>query len=163
MAWPITLKRKNAFFQIFLQKKTISSYHPTQDKTGLAAGTVLINRELNPCSMKHLGVQTASPLRMECQSVQRLPYEICVLGDPGADSGHKRKSKRAEKYDTKKSKERRSLLFFVPYFSARLDFLLSPLSAPGSPRMQICCTYILRWKNEKRVKEQSLLSKGVMP
>ena len=39
-------------------------------------------------------------------------------------------------YGTKKSKERRSLLFFVPYiFSARLDFPLSPLSAPGSPRM----------------------------
>ena len=30
---------------------------------------------------------------------------------------------------------RRSLLFFVPYFSARLDFPSSPLSAPGSPRM----------------------------
>ena len=29
----------------------------------------------------------------------------------------------------------RSLLFFVPYFSARLDFLSPPLSAPGSPRM----------------------------
>ena len=38
------------------------------------------------------------------------------------------KSKRAGKYGTKKSKERReglsrrSLLFFEPYFSARLDF-----------------------------------------
>ena len=31
----------------------------------------------------------------------------CILGDPGADSGCKRKSKRAEKYGTKKSKERR--------------------------------------------------------
>ena len=30
---------------------------------------------------------------------------------------------------------RRSLLFFVPYFSARLDFPLPPLSAPGSPRI----------------------------
>ena len=30
---------------------------------------------------------------------------------------------------------RRSLLFFVPYFSACLDFPSSPLSAPGSPRM----------------------------
>ena len=30
---------------------------------------------------------------------------------------------------------RRSLLFFVPYFFARLDFLSPPLSAPGSPRM----------------------------
>ena len=29
----------------------------------------------------------------------------------------------------------RSLLFFVPYFSARLDFPSPPLSAPGSPRM----------------------------
>ena len=31
---------------------------------------------------------------------------------------------------------RRSLLFFVPYFSARLDFPSPPLSAPGSPRMR---------------------------
>ena len=30
---------------------------------------------------------------------------------------------------------RRSLLFFVPYFSARLDFPSPPLCAPGSPRM----------------------------
>ena len=30
-----------------------------------------------------------------------------ILGDPGADSGDEGKSKRAEKYDTKKSKERR--------------------------------------------------------
>ena len=30
-----------------------------------------------------------------------------ILGDPGADSGDQGKSKRAEKYDTKKSKERR--------------------------------------------------------
>ena len=30
---------------------------------------------------------------------------------------------------------RRSLLFFVPYFSARLDFPSPPLSAPGSPRI----------------------------
>ena len=28
-----------------------------------------------------------------------------------------------------------SLLFFAPHFCARLDFLLSPVSAPGSPRM----------------------------
>ena len=31
---------------------------------------------------------------------------------------------------------RRSLLFFVPYFSARLDFPSPPLSAPGSLRME---------------------------
>ena len=30
---------------------------------------------------------------------------------------------------------RRSLLFIVPYFPARLDFPSPPLSAPGSPRM----------------------------
>ena len=51
-----------------------------------------------------------------------------------------RESQRAEKYDTKKSKERRSsrrsLLFFVPYSSARLDFPSPPLSAPGSRRME---------------------------
>ena len=32
-----------------------------------------------------------------------LPY---ILGDPGADNGGKGKSKRVEKYGTKKSKER---------------------------------------------------------
>ena len=31
----------------------------------------------------------------------------------------------------------RSLLFYVPYFSARLDFPSPPLSAPGSPRMML--------------------------
>ena len=35
-----------------------------------------------------------------------------------------------------RSSFRRSLLFFVPYFSARLDFPSPPLSAPGSPRMK---------------------------
>ena len=34
-------------------------------------------------------------------------YHKFILGDPGADSGDKRKSKRAEKYGTKKSKEQR--------------------------------------------------------
>ena len=56
---------------------------------------------------------------------------LIILGDAGADSGGEGKYKRAEKYGTKKS----SLLFFVPYFPARLDFPASPLSAPGSPRM----------------------------
>ena len=88
-----------------------------------------------------------------------------ILGDPGADSWGEGKSKQAEKYGTKKSKERpeeplgtmsyqtsskRSPPFwlligarklavlyfsFVPYFSARLDFPSPPLSAPGSLRM----------------------------
>ena len=34
-------------------------------------------------------------------------YDSFILGDPGADSGDEGKSKRAEKYGTKKSKERR--------------------------------------------------------
>ena len=34
-------------------------------------------------------------------------WEGVILGDPGADSGGEGKSKRAEKYETKKSKERR--------------------------------------------------------
>ena len=33
--------------------------------------------------------------------------DICILGDPGADSGDEGKCKRAEKCGTKKSKERR--------------------------------------------------------
>ena len=59
-----------------------------------------------------------------------------ILGDPGADSGGDGKSKRAEKYGTKKSKQLAVLYFsFVSYFSACLAFLSPPLSAPGSPRM----------------------------
>ena len=78
-----------------------------------------------------------------------------ILGDPGADSGGKGKSKRAGKYGTKESKERReepqgtmsyhtsskrspvasSKRSVVPYFPARLDFPSPPLSALGSPRM----------------------------
>ena len=38
-----------------------------------------------------------------CHSIEAL----VILGDPGADSGDEGKSKRAEKYGTKKSKERR--------------------------------------------------------
>ena len=38
-----------------------------------------------------------------------IKYIILILGDPGADSGDEGKSKRAEKYGTKKSKERRVL------------------------------------------------------
>ena len=37
MAWPITLKRENAFFESFFA----FSYHPTYGKTGLAASTIL--------------------------------------------------------------------------------------------------------------------------
>ena len=49
-------------------------------------------------------------LRTElCTRVSELcgPSESCILGDPGADSGGEGKSKRAGKYGTKKSKERR--------------------------------------------------------
>ena len=50
-----------------------------------------------------------------------------------------RKSLNGRKKGAKKSKERgssqRSLLFFGPFFPARLDFSSPPLSAPGSPRM----------------------------
>ena len=45
------------------------------------------------------------------QGVPRLGHVLLsllgILGDPGADSGGKGKSKRAGKYGTKKSKERR--------------------------------------------------------
>ena len=61
-----------------------------------------------------------------------------ILGDPGGDSGGEGTSKRAgKKYNgAKKSKERHlTLLFFGPFFPARLDFPSPPLSAPGSPRM----------------------------
>ena len=86
-----------------------------------------------------------------------------ILGDPGADSGDEEKSKRAEKcmvrrkvMNGEKSPWGQCLTRPVPvrhcpqglfspfitflrtiYFSARLDFSSSPLSAPGSPRMAL--------------------------
>ena len=41
-----------------------------------------------------------------------LSFVIFTLGDPGTDSGGEGKSKRAEKYGTKKSKERQENLCF---------------------------------------------------
>ena len=41
-----------------------------------------------------------------------------------------------------KSSSGRSLLFFVPYFPARLDFPSPPLSAPGSPGMRKSCQVV---------------------
>ena len=63
--------------------------------------------------------------------------------------GGEGKSKRAGKYGPKKSKNRRSLLLFVPYFSARLDFPSPPLSAPESPRM---ASWVIRprWREIRR-------------
>ena len=88
-----------------------------------------------------------------------------ILGDPGADKGGEGKSKWVEKYNMERRKvvvfwhqsEARmaatvwnwsgktmspgallAVLYFfyhAIYFSARLDFSLSPLSAPGSLRM----------------------------
>ena len=48
-----------------------------------------------------------------------------ILKDPGADSGGKGKSKQAVKMAQRKV-IRRAIFFF-----ARLDLLVSPLSAPG--------------------------------
>ena len=53
-----------------------------------------------------------------------LPH-LSILGDPGADSGGERKSKRAGKYGAKKSKERREELFW-PFFT----FLRAIFSRP---------------------------------
>ena len=46
-----------------------------------------------------------SGVRPTCNMKTRTMY--CILGDPGADSGGEEKSKRAEKYGMKNSKERR--------------------------------------------------------
>ena len=43
-------------------------------------------------------------------------WDVNIRGDPGADSGGEGKSKRAGKYGTKKSKERREELF-SPFFT----------------------------------------------
>ena len=52
-----------------------------------------------------------------------------ILGDPGADSGGKGKTKRAEKNGAKKSKER-SLLFFASFFFRPFSLSLAPTISP---------------------------------
>ena len=81
-------------------------------------------------------------------------YEKPILGDPGADSGGERKSKRAENMAQRKVKKgekspweqcltrpvpnrrRRSDFGWCQKTFARLAFPSPLLSAPGSPRMQ---------------------------
>ena len=77
-------------------------------------------------------------IRETNQRIFKCPSEACrefascayafytILGDPGADSGGD---------IVPRGSSNLSLLFFVPHFSARLDFPSPPLSAPGSPRM----------------------------
>ena len=47
--------------------------------------------------------------------------------------------------DKTRGSSRRSLLFFVPYFPALLDFSSPPLSPPGSPRMISSVSAMYRW------------------
>ena len=63
-----------------------------------------------------------------CQLVKTASKTVTrsILGDPGADSGSKGKSKRMQE---KKNGTEKLYLFSL------LDFPLPPLSAPGSPRM----------------------------
>ena len=70
-----------------------------------------------------------------------------ILGDSGADSGSKGKSKRMQK--KKKNNGTEKLYLF-----SLLDFPLSPLSAPGSPRM--LRRERVRWKEEQGGKNLSL-------
>ena len=58
----------------------------------------------------------------------KVPFYLC----------EKKKLSRVERSlaPTRATLSLRSKRFFVPYFSARLDFPLPPLSAPGSPRME---------------------------
>ena len=66
-------------------------------------------------------------------------YFLSILGDPGADSVGEGNSKRAENMSRRKvkngekSSSRRSLHFFVPYFSARLDFPSPQTICPNCP------------------------------
>ena len=60
-----------------------------------------------------------------------------IVGARERLNGWKKMAQRKVK-NGEKSSSRRSLLFFAPFFSARLVFPLPPLSAPGSPRMYQC-------------------------
>ena len=75
-------------------------------------------------------------------------HPIVILGDPGAEvgareslNGQKNIARRKVK-NGEKSSSRRSLVFFVLYFSTSLDFPSPPLSAPGSRRMAYCKLFL---------------------
>ena len=68
---------------------------------------------------------------------------LCILGDPGADSGDEGKSKRAEKYGTKKSKERREELF-SPFFTFLRAIFFRPFRLSLAP-------FICPWVSEDGV------------
>ena len=72
-----------------------------------------------------------------------------ILGDPGADSGSKGKSKRMPKKKKKKNGTEKLYLFSL------LDFPLPPLSAPGSPRM--LGRERVRWEEEQGGKKPFLI------
>ena len=68
-------------------------------------------------------------------------------------NGREKMARRKVKNGEKKS-SRRSLLFFAPFFPARLVFPLPPLSAPGSPRMrEIQEAQTTSYKKTKALKE----------
>ena len=69
---------------------------------------------------------------------------VTILGDPGAVSGGREKSSGREKNSGEEKSRRRiragALILLLDFsspefFSRPLDFSLSPLTAPGSPRM----------------------------
>ena len=66
---------------------------------------------------------------------------VSILGDPRADSGGERKSKRADKYGTKKSKER-----FSPFFTILRAILFRPFRLSLAPT-------ICPWVSEDEVLE----------
>ena len=70
-----------------------------------------------------------------------------IVGARESLNGRKNKARRKVK-NGEKSSSRGSLLFFVPYFCARLDFPSPPLSAPGSPRTVPMNATVSRQKND---------------
>ena len=148
-------------------------FHRTDDKSDVK--TKLWNSQFYTNSksadtIRHRNYHAASVYWATGGELEQEPFEhvsrsrLYILGDPGADKGDEGKSKRAEKYDTKKSKERReeplgtmsyqtssngrrrSGFWLVPE-NLCLDFPSSPLSASGSPRMSfhivwLCCKHI---------------------
>ena len=68
-----------------------------------------LSLSLLECVNNHLSAAAGNFLQVANEIVGNYcrDYPLNILGDPGADSGDEGKSKRAEKYDTKKSKDRR--------------------------------------------------------
>ena len=112
-------------------------------------------------------INASSMHRASCNASSETQGQIVGARESlnGQENMARRKVKNGEKSPCdivpRGSTRRSLLLFFVPYFSARLDFPSPPLSAPGSPRMfamHIINAFIIAFLNASSMHYQYIIN-----